>query len=122
MTIKPIINYRSRDTVLPFNLEIEDDSKIEIDYYNKKINIPSSILLLMEDIGKLSHDLNIYVCRHVYREVNRTTDYLAKKGLSIIDSSVWWLNFLKMLKILVLMIIVVQFNHVCEISDLQSSS
>lgn len=121
MTIKPIINYRSRDTVLPFNLEIEDDSKIEIDYYNKKIDIPNSILLLMENIRKLSHDLNIYVCRHVYREANRTTDYLAKKGLSIIDSSVWWLNFLKMLKmlkILVLMIIVVHFNHVRKISDL----
>ena len=32
------------------NLEIEGDSKIVIDYYNKKINIPSYILLLIEDI------------------------------------------------------------------------
>ena len=32
------------------NLEIEGDSKIMINYYNKKINIPNYILLLMEDI------------------------------------------------------------------------
>ena len=36
------------------NLEIEGDSKIVIYCYNKKINIPSSILLLMEDIWNLS--------------------------------------------------------------------
>ena len=36
------------------NLEIEGDSKIVIDCYNKKSNIPSSIMLLMEDIWKLS--------------------------------------------------------------------
>ena len=48
------------------NLEIDGDSKIVIDCYNKKINIPSSILLLMEDIWNLLHGLNIYVCRHVY--------------------------------------------------------
>ena len=45
-----------RDSVLAaknngfLNLEIEDDSKIVIDCYNKKINIPSSIMLLIEDI------------------------------------------------------------------------
>ena len=31
------------------NLEIEGDSKIVIDCYNKSINIPSFIILLMED-------------------------------------------------------------------------
>ena len=36
------------------NLETEDDSKIVINYYNKKINIPSSILLLMGDVWNLS--------------------------------------------------------------------
>ena len=35
------------------NLEIEGDSKIVIDCYNKRINIPGSILLLMEDIMNL---------------------------------------------------------------------
>ena len=33
-----------------FNLEIEGDSKVIIDYYNKKSSLPSSIILLMEDI------------------------------------------------------------------------
>ena len=56
--------------------------------YNNKINIPSSILLLIDDIGKLSHDLNIYVCQHVYREMNRIIDCLAKKKLNNLDSSV----------------------------------
>ena len=44
------------------DLEVEGDSKIVIDYNNKKNNIPS-IMLLMEDIWRLSQDLNIYVCR-----------------------------------------------------------
>ena len=34
------------------NLEIEGDLKIVIDYYNKRINIPSYIMLLKEDIWK----------------------------------------------------------------------
>ena len=32
------------------NLEIEGDSKIVIDCHNKMINIPSSIMVLMEEI------------------------------------------------------------------------
>ena len=36
------------------SLEIEGDSKMVIDCYNKRINIPSSIMLLMEDIWILS--------------------------------------------------------------------
>ena len=32
------------------DLEIEGDSKVIIDCYNKKNNLPSSIILLMEDI------------------------------------------------------------------------
>ena len=63
--------------------------------YNKRINTPSSIILLMEDIWKSSLGLNIYVCRHVYREANRTSDCLTKKGISILDSCIWWLNFPK---------------------------
>ena len=60
------------------NLEIEGDSRIIIDYYNKKSNIPSSIMLLMKDIWKLSYDLNIYDYHHIYWETNRTTDCLVK--------------------------------------------
>ena len=52
-------------------------------------------MLLMEDIWKLSQELNIYDCRHVYREANRTVDCLPKKGISILDSSVWYSNFPK---------------------------
>ena len=32
------------------NLEIKGDARIVIDYYNKKSNIPCSIILLKEDI------------------------------------------------------------------------
>ena len=45
-----------RDSVLAaknnglLNVEIEGDLKVVIDSYNKKINIPSSLMLLMEDI------------------------------------------------------------------------
>lgn len=35
------------------NQESEGDLKIVIDYYNKKSNIPSSIILSKEDIWKL---------------------------------------------------------------------
>ena len=76
------------------NLEIENDSKIIVDSYNRKINIHVSIMLLMENIWKLAHDLDIYICRHVYKEENRTANCLAKKRISILESSVWWSNFL----------------------------
>ena len=36
------------------NNGFEGDSKIVIDYYNKKSNISNSIMLLMKDIWKLS--------------------------------------------------------------------
>ena len=51
-----------------FNLEIEGDSKVIIDCYNKKSSLPSSIILLMEDIWGLAHNLNIFNCCHIYRE------------------------------------------------------
>ena len=41
-------------------------------------------MLLIKDIWKLSYDINIYECRFFYREVNRITDYLTKKGIDII--------------------------------------
>ena len=47
----------------------------------------------MEDIWKLSRDLNIHSCYHVYKEANRTTDCLAKKGIGILDSRNWISNF-----------------------------
>ena len=49
-----------RDSVLAaennglLNLEIEGDSKVVIDSYNKKSNIPSFIMLLMKDIWKIT--------------------------------------------------------------------
>ena len=62
------------------NLEIEGDSKVIIVCYNRRSNSLSSIILLMEDIWRLSQDLNIYNCGHIYREANRTTNCLAKKS------------------------------------------
>ena len=49
-------------------------------------NIPSYIMLLMEDIWKLSQDLNIYNCRHIYKEANRIADCLANKGICNLES------------------------------------
>ena len=55
-----------RDSILAaknngfLSLEIEGDSKIVIDHFNKMISIPCSI-------RKLSDDLNFYSCHHVYR-------------------------------------------------------
>lgn len=63
------------------NLEMEGDSKVIIDCYNKRIAIPSSIMILKEDIWILSYGLNIYEYRHVYREANRTADCKLKKVL-----------------------------------------
>ena len=75
------------------NLEIEGDLKIVIDCYNKKNNIPSSIILLMEDIWKLSYDLYINDCSYIYKEINRIIDCLAKKNICNLESIIWWLNF-----------------------------
>ena len=67
-------------------------------------------------------DINIYICRHAYRKLNRTIDCLAKKGIGILESSVWRSNFPKDL-------INVSFkdycgpfsNCVCKISIMKSS-
>ena len=42
----------------------------------------------MEDILKLSEDLNIYSHHHVYKEVNRIVNCIAKKDISIIHSRI----------------------------------
>ena len=76
------------------NLEIEGDQKIVINYYNNNKNIiPNFIMLLMEDIWKLSQNLYIYGCCHIYRETNKTTYCLANKGIYNLDSIIWWSNF-----------------------------
>ena len=79
------------------NLEIGGNSKVVIDCYNKKkkSNLPSSIILLIEDIWRLSKSLNIFNCYHIYREANRTSYYLVKKGICNPTSSIWWSNFLR---------------------------
>ena len=79
-------------------------------------------MLLMKDIWKLAHNLNIYIFRLAYRKVNGTIDCLAKKGIAILESSVWRSNFPKDL-------INVSFkdycgpfsNRVCKISIMKSS-
>ena len=68
------------------NLEIKGDSKVVIDSCNKKSNISSSIMLLTEDIWKITQDFNVCICCYIYREANRTTDYLAKKCIYNLES------------------------------------
>ena len=57
----------------------------------------------MEDIWKLSYNMNIYDCKHAYREANRTVNCLAKKGIRITNSKFWLSNSSKdvILKIIV---------------------
>ena len=47
----------------------------------------------MKDIWKLSQDLYIYDCLYIYREANRKTDCLAKKGICNLESIIWYSNF-----------------------------
>ena len=61
----------------------------------KKSNIPSSIMLLIEDIWKLSQDLNIYNCHYIYKEANRIIDCLVMKSIYNLELIIWWSNFLK---------------------------
>ena len=65
------------------NLEIEKDFIVTIYCYNRSSS-SSLIILLMEDIWRLSQNFKIYNCGHIYIEVNRTIDCLAKKKVSII--------------------------------------
>ena len=78
-----------------FNLKIERDYKVIIDFYNKKSSLPSSIILLMEDIWGLVQDLNIFNCCYIYRKANKTTDYLANKCICNTNSVIWWSKFPK---------------------------
>ena len=45
-----------------------------INYYNKKSNIPNSIMLLIKGVWKLNYDLNIYYYHHDYKEVNKNNE------------------------------------------------
>ena len=44
----------------------------------KKSNILNFIILLMEDIWRITQDLNI-ICCHIYSKANRIIYYLVKK-------------------------------------------
>ena len=68
------------------NLKIEGHSKVIIDCYNKRSSSLNSIILLIEDVWRLSQDLNIYNCDHIYREVNRIIVVLQ-------ISNIWCSNF-----------------------------
>ena len=82
-------------------LNIENDSKIVINCYNKKSNISSCIILLMDNIQKLFHDLNIYDCCHIYRKTNRIVDCLTRNVFFIQNQSFSGQISLKMLENLV---------------------
>ena len=72
------------------NPKKEGDFKVVIDCYNKKCSLPRSIIILMEDIWRLTQYLNIYNCCHNYREGNLTTNYLTKKDICNTHSNIWW--------------------------------
>ena len=47
----------------------------------------------MVDVLRLYKKLNIYICCHINREANRTTNCLAKMSNCIIDSNIWRTDF-----------------------------
>ena len=47
----------------------------------------------MEDIWRLSQDLNIYNYCHIYRDTNRTTDCLANKDIYNTNPNIWCSDF-----------------------------
>ena len=55
-------------------------------------------MLLMEDIWRLSHNLNTYSCCHIYREPTRTTYCLANKGIYSTNSNILWSEFPRYVK------------------------
>ena len=57
----------------------ERNSVVIIICYNRRSSSLSSIILLMEDVYRLSQDINIYNYGHIYREANRTTECIAMK-------------------------------------------
>ena len=68
--------------------------RFQIVYYNGQSHLHNSIILLIEDICELSHNLNIHICCHIYKETNRITyHYLAKKVfvimILIFDDQIW---------------------------------
>ena len=77
------------------NLDIEEDSKVIIDCYNRRSSLPNSIILLIEDIWRLSQDLNIYKCSHIYKKANKTTYCLVKKCIYNTNHNIWCSDFLK---------------------------
>ena len=84
-----------RDSVLTVtyngfsNLKIIGGSKVIINCYNKKkSNLSSSIIVLMDDIWRLSWSLNIFNCCHIYRESNIAVDCLAKKHICNSNSNI----------------------------------
>ena len=66
-------------------------------------------MLLMEDIRRLSHNLNVFNCCHIYREENRTIDCLANKGGYSTNSNIWWSEFPRNVKKFA-------FEDYCELS------
>ena len=68
-----------------------------VENYNPSLNLPytdwssspNSIILLMKDIWRLSQDLNIYNCCHIYKEPYRIADCLAKKGIYNTNPNIW---------------------------------
>ena len=105
------------------NLEIERDSKVIMDCYNRRSNSPNSIILLMEDIWRLFQDINIYNCGHIYREINRTSYCLAKKGIYNTILNIWCSNFPKdVIKFVFENYCALFFNRMCKFPFLWSFS
>lgn len=92
------------------------DSKVTIDCFNKKCSLPSSIMLLMEHIWRVGENLNIFKCCHVYKGEHRTTNCLAKKGICITDSHIWYSDFPRAIRKFVFEdYFGSSFSHICSV-------
>ena len=71
----------------------------------------------MEDIWRLSQDLNIYNCDNIYREPNIIADSLAKKGIYNTIPNILCSNFPRnVIKFGFEDYCGLSFNHMCKFS------
>ena len=71
------------------NLQIEGDNQILIHAIQERIQPPWEIQTLVQNILAYIQLCNNIVIYHIFKEGNRTADWVAKAGHSILSKIVW---------------------------------
>jgi len=64
-------------------MEVEGDNQIVLRAVQKQSSIPWQIAPIIEDIWNMLSTCQIVTFKHIYREENMATDWMAKHGCSI---------------------------------------